>query len=56
MCRSTQQSFLRLASTSTILDAYLAAFAMAGGTDFVTLDHDFKNLLTHGLDLTLLNP
>jgi uncharacterized protein len=109
MCRSTQQSFLRLASTATILkaygaeastnrdalivmdsllslpqvvtrtepegafeiwrkiaakdtaspkvwmDAYLAAFAVAGGTNFVTLDHDFKNFLSHGLSLTLLS-
>jgi uncharacterized protein len=109
MCRSTQQSFLRLASTPTILkayeaeastnrdalialdsllslpqvvtrvepdgtfelwrkiasrdtaspkvwmDAYLAAFAVAGGTNFVTLDHDFKNFTAHGLDLALLN-
>jgi uncharacterized protein len=109
MCRSTQQSFLRLASTPTILkaygaevstnrdalivmdkllslsqvvvrpepdgtfdlwrnmaalesaspkvwmDAYLAAFAIAGGIDLVTLDHDFKNFLPNGLNLTLLN-
>jgi uncharacterized protein len=109
MCRSTQQSFLRLASTPTILkaygaeistnrdalilmdkllslsqvvvrtepdgafdlwrnmaalesaspkvwmDAYLAAFAIAGGIDLVTLDHDFKKFLPSGLNLTLLN-
>jgi uncharacterized protein len=109
LCRSTQQSFLRLASSPTILkaygaeastnrdaliaidsllslpqvvtrvepegtfelwrqlasrdtaspklwmDAYLAAFALAGGTNLVTLDHDFKNFLAHGLDLSLLN-
>jgi uncharacterized protein len=110
MCRSTQQSFLRLASTPTILkayyaetstnrdslialdgllslsqvvtrvepeglfelwrkmaskdtaspkvwmDAYLAAFAVVGGMEFVTLDHDFKNFTAHGLNLVLLNP
>jgi uncharacterized protein len=110
MCRSTQQSFLRLASTPTILkayeaetstnrdslialdgllslsqvvtrvepegvfelwrkmasrntaspkvwmDAYLAAFAVAGGMEFVTLDHDFKHFTAHGLNLALLNP
>jgi uncharacterized protein len=110
MCRASQQSFLRLASTSAILkaygaeaatnrdalmvmdrllslpqvvtrdepegafelwrkmaaiataspkvwmDAYLAAFAIAGGINFVTLDHDFKNFVSHGLKLSLLNP
>jgi uncharacterized protein len=110
MCRATQQSFLRLASTSSILkiygaqaatnrdalivmdsllslpqvaaraepdgafelwcnmaskdtaspkvwmDAYLAAFAIAGGTNLITLDHDFKNFLAYGLSLELLNP
>jgi uncharacterized protein len=109
MCRSTQQSFLRLASTPTLLkvygaesctnrdalvamegllalpqvvlrsepegvfelwrqfasrdaaspklwmDAYLAAFAVAGGTNMVTLDHDFKSFLTYGMNLILLN-
>jgi uncharacterized protein len=109
MCRYTQQSFLRLASTPTLLkvygaesstnrdalvamegllalpqvvlrsepegvfelwrqfasrdaaspklwmDAYLAAFAVAGGTNMVTLDHDFKSFLTYGMNLILLN-
>ena len=109
-CRATQQSFLRLASTSTLLkaygaegmsnrdalialdalqtlpqvklldeptgafslwrnmatldtaspkvwmDAYLAAFAIAGGLRMVTLDRDFKNFVPQGLDLALLNP
>lgn len=109
-CRATQQSFLRLASTPTLLkaygaegmtnrdafialdalqtlpqvklmdepagafslwrnmatldtaspkvwmDAYLAAFAIAGGLRMVTLDRDFKNFVPQGLDLALLNP
>lgn len=38
------------------MDAYLAAFAIAGGLRFVTLDHGFKHYETHGLDLLLLNP
>lgn len=108
LCRATQQSFLRLASTPALLkvygaeglsnrdalaaldalhllaqvswreeppgtfalwrtfaardtaspkvwmDAYLAAFAVAGGLRLVTLDRDFKNFVSHGLDLTLL--
>jgi uncharacterized protein len=44
------------ASPKVWMDAYLAAFAVAGGTDFVTLDHDFKNFTTHGLNITLLKP
>lgn len=109
-CRATQQSFLRLASTPTLLkaygadgmgnrdalmaldalqalpqvhwldepagtlalwrtlasletaspkvwmDAYLAAFAIAGGLRMVTLDRDFRNFAPQGLDLALLNP
>jgi toxin-antitoxin system PIN domain toxin len=108
-CRSMQQSFLRLASTPTLLkaygaegltnrdalvaldalqalpqvtvrdeppgtftlwrtladrdtaspkvwmDAYLAAFAIADGLPMLTLDKDFKNFVSQGLDLTLLN-
>ncbi len=107
-CRSAQQSFLRLASTPTLLkaygatgltnrdaliavdaptrlpqvcerdeppgtsalwqriaardtaspkvwmDAYLAAFAISGGLRLVSLDHDFRNFVPHGLDLDLL--
>ncbi len=107
LCRATQQSFLRLASTPTLLkaygadgltnqdallaldafqalpqvvirdeppgalnlwrtlaalptalpkvwmDAYLAAFAMGGRFRLLTLDRDFKNFITHGLDLVL---
>jgi toxin-antitoxin system PIN domain toxin len=109
-CRSTQQSFLRLASTPTLLkaygaegltnrdallalgallalpqvcereeppgllalwhrlasrdtaspkvwmDAYLGAFAIAGGLRMATLDHDFRNFVSRGLDLELINP
>ena len=109
-CRSTQQSFLRLASNPALLktygadgltnrdalvaldallalaqvcereeppgtvalwhrlasqdtpspkvwmDAYLAAFAIAGGLRVVTLDHDFTSYEAQGLDLVLLNP
>ena len=108
LCRATQQSFLRLASTPALLkvygaeglsnrdalvaldalqvlvqvswrdeppgtfalwrtfatrdtaspkvwmDAYLAAFAVAGKLRLVTLDRDFKNFVPQGLDLTLL--
>jgi len=110
ICRSTQQSFLRLASTPTLLkaygaegmtnrdallaldalqalpqvclrdeppgvfalwrafagrdtaspkvwmDAYLAAFAIAGGLRMVTLDRDFNNFVPQGLELVLINP
>lgn len=109
-CRSTQQSFLRLASTPALLkvygaesvrncdalaamdalqalpqvclrdeppdtfalwrifatrdtaspkvwmDAYLAAFAVAGGLRMVTLDGDFKSYVPRGLDLDLIKP
>lgn len=109
-CRATQQSFLRLASTSALqrtygvqtltnrdalmaldtlqalpqvcsrdeppgvfglwrtlatrdtaspklwMDAYLAAFAIAGGLRMLTLDRDFKAFVPQGLDLNLLNP
>ena len=107
-CRATQQSFLRLASTPTILsayqamkatnrdaltaleafmalpqvdivdeppelqrhwvrlgaiqqqapkvwmDAYLAAFAIAGGYRLASLDQDFRAFRSDGLDLILL--
>lgn len=36
------------------LDAYLAAFAVAGKLRLVTLDRNFKNFVPQGLDLTLL--
>jgi uncharacterized protein len=107
-CRSTEQSFLRLASNPTLLkaygaqgltnrdalrvlkawlalpqvceraepaglaslwhqlaaresacpklwmDAYLAAFAITGGLEMVTLDQDFKSFQAHGLNLRLI--
>jgi uncharacterized protein len=107
-CRATQQSFLRLATTPTLLkvygaagvtnrdallalaalealpqvcvrdeppgalalwhrlasrdsaspkvwmDAYLAAFAIAGDLRMVTLDQDFKNVVANGLKLDLI--
>lgn len=51
----------KLASHSTAspkvwMDAYLAAFAIAGGFRMVSLDHDFRNFEAQGLDLLLLNP
>lgn len=42
------------ASPKVWMDAYLAAFAIAGGLDFVTLDRDFKIYEAHGLRLRLL--
>jgi toxin-antitoxin system PIN domain toxin len=44
------------ASPKIWMDAYLAAFAIAGGLRVVTLDRDFKNFVPQGLDLNLLNP
>ncbi len=38
------------------MDACLAAFAISGGLEFVTLDADFKTYEAHGLDLQLLIP
>lgn len=38
------------------MDAYLAAFAVAGGLRMVTLDGDFKNFVPQGLDLVLIKP
>ena len=108
-CRSTQQSFLRLASTPALLkaygaerltnrdaltamgallalpqvcvreeppgilalwyrmasrstaapkvwmDAYLAAFAIGGALQMMTLDRDFRNFEAQGLELILVN-
>lgn len=42
------------ASPKVWMDAYLAAFAIAGALRLVTLDHDFKTYVTRGLDLVLL--
>ena len=47
---------LGTASPKVWMDAYLAAFAMAGGLRLLTLDRDFKNFVPQGLDLTLLSP
>lgn len=44
------------ASPKVWMDAYLAAFAIAGGLEFVTLDRDFKSYETHGLRLRFLAP
>lgn len=44
------------ASPKVWMDAYLAAFALAGGLRLVTLDGDFRNFVPQGLDLTLLQP
>ena len=37
------------------MDAYLAAFAITAGMRLVTLDKDFRNFTSHGLDLLLLS-
>ena len=37
------------------MDAYLAAFAITGGLRMVTLDKDFRNFESLGLDLLLLS-
>ena len=43
------------ASPKVWMDAYLAAFAIAGDLRLVTLDSDFKAFVSQGLDLVLLN-
>ena len=42
------------ASPKVWMDAYLAAFAMAGGLRLVTLDGDFKSYRAKGLDFLLI--
>ena len=42
------------ASPKVWMDAYLAAFAMAGGLRLVTLDRDFKQFAPQGLNLLFL--
>lgn len=42
------------ASPKVWMDAYLAAFAIAGGLRFVTLDTGFNPYKAHGLQLVLL--
>jgi predicted nucleic acid-binding protein len=50
-----QQLAARSASSPKILmDAYLAAFAIAGNLSLVTLDRDFAAYKAHGLSLLLL--
>lgn len=49
-------SALNSASPKVWMDAYLAAFATAGGLRMLTLDRDFKNFAPQGLHLVLLNP
>ena len=44
------------ASPKVWMDAYLAAFAISGGLEFLTLDRDFKVYEAHGLKLRLLLP
>ena len=49
----------RLASCETAspkvwMDAYLAAFAIAGGLRLVSLDRDFRSFERDGLDFVLL--
>ncbi len=44
------------ASPKVWMDAYLAAFAIAGGMRLVSLDQDFKNYQASGLDLLLIKP
>lgn len=44
------------ASPKVWMDAYLAAFAISGGLDFVTLDRDFQAYEAQGLRLRLLAP
>lgn len=43
------------ASPKVWMDAYLAAFAIAGALSLVSLDRDFKNFVPLGLDFVLLN-
>ena len=42
------------ASPKAWMDAYLAAFAMSGGMRILTIDRDFHNFVTHGLELSLI--
>ena len=42
-------------SPNVWMDAYLAAFAISGGLQFVTADKDFNAYQRHGLALTLVD-
>ncbi len=48
-------SDLPSASPKRWMDAYLAAFSIAGGMRLVTLDKDFSSFTASGLDLLLLS-
>ena len=48
-----QLAGLNTVSPKVWMDAYLAAFAIAGGLTLVSLDRDFKNFVPQGLDLVL---
>ena len=45
---------LATASPKVWMDAYLAAFAIAGALELITFDRDFTNFTQHGLRLRLL--
>jgi uncharacterized protein len=47
-------SALDTASPKVWMDAYLAAFAIAGGLRMVTFDGDFRNYTSKGLALELI--
>lgn len=47
-------SSLKTSSPKVWMDAYLAAFAVAGGLRLVTLDGDFRSFTAQGLNLKLL--
>ena len=44
------------ASPKLWMDAYLAAFAIAGNLQLMSLDHDFSAFVREGLNLQLLTP
>ena len=46
---------LDTASPKVWMDAYLSAFAITAGLRIITLDRDFKNYVTYGLDLDLID-
>jgi uncharacterized protein len=49
-------STLDSASPKVWMDAYLAAFAIAGGLGMVTFDGDFRTYTSKGLTLELIKP
>ena len=46
----------KTASPKVWMDAYLAAFAISAKLPFATTDKDFRQYISEGLDLRLLNP